>query len=166
MGRGGPRWCLIVISVARIRGACWTSSRRCCYRGRSAQERTAAAYTARVAGFAEWLPAPIDQSLRKLTAATVVEWVNLEAARELKASTLGKQLSYLRVRPHRLVMLRSFLLSPFGRDRSWPEWCATQLRGGSDRSRTRSRRARSKHCSARSTCVRRKKCGIGRSCSC
>lgn len=68
-------------------------------RERSAQERTAAAYTARVAGFAEWLPAPIDQSLRKLTAATVIEWVNLEAARGLKASTLGKK----------MVMLRSFL---------------------------------------------------------
>ncbi len=68
-------------------------------RERSAQERTAAAYTARVAGFVEWLPAPIDQSLRKLMASTVIEWVNLEAARGLKASTLGKQ----------MVMLRSFL---------------------------------------------------------
>jgi integrase/recombinase XerD len=68
-------------------------------RERSAQERTAAAYTARVAGFVEWLPAPIDQSLRTLRAATVIEWVNLEAARGLKASTLGKQ----------MVMLRSFL---------------------------------------------------------
>lgn len=68
-------------------------------RERSARERTAAAYTARVAGFAEWIGAPIDQSLRKLTAATVIEWVNLEAARGLKASTLGKQ----------MVMLRSFL---------------------------------------------------------
>lgn len=68
-------------------------------RERSAQERTAAAYTARVAGFVEWLPAPVDQSLRKLAAATVIEWVNLETARGLKASTLGKQ----------LVMLRSFL---------------------------------------------------------
>lgn len=68
-------------------------------RERSAQERTAAAYTARVAGFVEWLPAPVDQSLRRLTAATLTEWVNLEAARGLKASTLGKQ----------LVMLRSFL---------------------------------------------------------
>lgn len=66
---------------------------------RSAQERTSAAYAARVAGFAEWLAEPIDQSLRKLTAATVIEWVNLEAARGLKASTLGKQ----------MVMLRSFL---------------------------------------------------------
>jgi len=61
-------------------------------RERSTQERTAAAYTARVAGFAEWLPAPIDQSLRALTATTVTQWVNLEAARGLKASTLGKQL--------------------------------------------------------------------------
>lgn len=68
-------------------------------RERSAQERTAAAYAARVAGFAEWLPAPIDRSLGTLTAATVIEWVNLEAARGLKASTLGKQ----------MVMLRSFL---------------------------------------------------------
>lgn len=68
-------------------------------RERSAQLRTAAAYTARVAGFVEWLPAPVDQSLRTLTAARVIEWVNLEAARGLKASTLGKQ----------LVMLRSFL---------------------------------------------------------
>jgi integrase/recombinase XerD len=68
-------------------------------RERSAQERTAVAYTARVAAFVEWLPAPVDQSLRKLTAATVIEWVNLEAARGWKASTLGKQ----------LVMLRSFL---------------------------------------------------------
>lgn len=68
-------------------------------RERSAQERTAAAYTARIAGFVEWLPAPIDQSLRMLTAATVIEWVNLEAGRGLKASTLGKQ----------MVMLRSFL---------------------------------------------------------
>ncbi|NLH70659.1 MAG: tyrosine-type recombinase/integrase [Brooklawnia sp.] len=68
-------------------------------RERSAQERTAAAYTARVAGFVEWLPAPVDRSLRTLTAARVIEWVNLEAGRGLKASTLGKQ----------LVMLRSFL---------------------------------------------------------
>lgn len=68
-------------------------------RERSAQERTAAAYTVRVAGFVEWLPAPAGESLRGLTAATVVEWVNLEAARGLRASTLGKQ----------LVMLRSFL---------------------------------------------------------
>ena len=68
-------------------------------RERSAQERTAAAYAARVAGFAEWLPGPIDRSLGTLTAATVIEWVNLEAARGLKASTLGKQ----------MVMLRSFL---------------------------------------------------------
>ncbi len=66
---------------------------------RSTQECTAAAYTARVAAFVEWLPAPVDRSLRGLTAATVIEWVNLEAARGLKASTLGKQ----------LVMLRSFL---------------------------------------------------------
>jgi site-specific recombinase XerD len=68
-------------------------------RERSAQERTAAAYTARVAGFVEWLSAPVEESLRRLTAVTVIEWVNLEAARGLKASTLGKQ----------LVMLRSFL---------------------------------------------------------
>src|SRR4051794_15731070 len=67
-------------------------------RERSTQERTAAAYTARIAGFAEWLPEPIEESLRKLTAATVIEWVNLEAARGLKASTFGKQ----------MVMLRSF----------------------------------------------------------
>ena len=68
-------------------------------RERSAQERTAAAYSARVAGFAEWLPAPTEHSLGQLTAATVIEWVNLEAVRGLKASTLGKQ----------MVMLRSFL---------------------------------------------------------
>lgn len=68
-------------------------------RERSVQERTAGAYTARVAGFVAWLPAPIEESLRCLTAATVVEWVNLEAARGLRSSTLGKQ----------LVMLRSFL---------------------------------------------------------
>lgn len=68
-------------------------------RERSAQDCTAGAYTARVAGFVRWLPAPVDGSLRDLTAATVIEWVNLEAARGLKASTLGKQ----------LVMLRSFL---------------------------------------------------------
>ena len=68
-------------------------------RERSTQERTAAAYTARVAGFTEWLPAPVEDSLRGLTATMVVEWVNLEAARGLKASTLGK----------RMVMLRSFL---------------------------------------------------------
>jgi len=68
-------------------------------RERSAQERTAGAYTARVSGFAEWLSAPVEESLRTLTAATVIEWVNLEAARGLKSSTLGKQ----------LVMLRSFL---------------------------------------------------------
>ena len=66
---------------------------------RSAQECTAAAYTARVAAFVEWLPAPVEESLRKLTAAMLIEWVDLEAARGLKASTLGKQ----------LVMLRSFL---------------------------------------------------------
>ena len=68
-------------------------------RERSVQERTACAYTARVAGFVAWLPAPIEESLRRLTAATVLEWVNVEAARGLKSSTLGKQ----------LVMLRSFL---------------------------------------------------------
>ena len=68
-------------------------------RERSAQGCTAAAYTARVAGFVEWMPTPVGQSLRTLTAATLTEWVNLEAARGLKASTLGKQ----------LVMLRSFL---------------------------------------------------------
>jgi site-specific recombinase XerD len=68
-------------------------------RERSAQARTAAVYTARVAGFVEWLPAPVEQSLRVLTATTVIEWVNLEAAHGWKASTLGKQ----------LVMLRSFL---------------------------------------------------------
>ena len=80
-------------------------------RERSAQVRTAAAYTARVAGFAEWLPAPIDESLRTLTAATVIEWVNLEAARGLKASTLGKQ----------MVMLRSFL-----------QYCHRSARTGQD----------------------------------
>ena len=68
-------------------------------RERSVQERTAGVYTARVAGFVAWLPTPTEESLRCLTAATVVEWVNLEAARGLKSSTLGKQ----------LVMLRSFL---------------------------------------------------------
>ena len=68
-------------------------------RERSTQEGTAAAYTARVAGFVEWLPAPVDQSLKTLTAAMLTQWVNLEAARGLKASTLSKQ----------LVMLRSFL---------------------------------------------------------
>lgn len=68
-------------------------------RERSVQERTAGAYTARVAGFVAWLPAPIDESLRSLTAARVVDWVNLEAVRGLRSSTLGKQ----------LVMLRSFL---------------------------------------------------------
>jgi site-specific recombinase XerD len=68
-------------------------------RERSVHERTATAYRARVAGFVAWLPAPIEESLRCLTAATVIEWVNLEAARGLKSSTLGKQ----------LVMLRSLL---------------------------------------------------------
>ena len=34
-------------------------------RERSTQDRTAAAYTARVAGFVEWLPAPVADSLRK-----------------------------------------------------------------------------------------------------
>lgn len=80
-------------------------------RERSTQERTAAAYTARVAGFVEWLPAPIDRSLRELTATTVIEWVNLEAARGLKASTLGKQ----------MVMLRSFL-----------QFCHRSVRTGQD----------------------------------
>ena len=68
-------------------------------RERSVQQRTAGVYVARVAGFTEWLPAPTEHSLRKLKAATVIEWVNLEAARGLKSSTLGRQ----------LVMLRSFL---------------------------------------------------------
>ncbi|MDR0782298.1 MAG: site-specific integrase [Propionibacteriaceae bacterium] len=68
-------------------------------RERSAQQGTAAVYTARVAGFVEWLPSPTKHSLRVLTAATVTEWVNLEATRGWKASTLGKQ----------MVMLRSFL---------------------------------------------------------
>ncbi len=39
-------------------------------RERSVQERTAGAYIARVAGFAEWLPAPVEESLRCLRAAT------------------------------------------------------------------------------------------------
>src|SRR5450759_2618822 len=68
-------------------------------RERSVQQHTAGVYIARVAGFVAWLPAPVEGALRCLTAATVVEWVNLEAARGLKSSTLGKQ----------LVMLRSFL---------------------------------------------------------
>ena len=68
-------------------------------RERSTQEGTAAAYTARVAGFVEWLPVSVDQSLKTLTAAMLTQWVNLEAARGLKASTLSRQ----------LVMLRSFL---------------------------------------------------------
>lgn len=68
-------------------------------RERSVQEHTAGVYTARVAGFVAWLPAPIEESLRCLRAVTVIEWVNLEAARGLRSSTLGKQ----------LVMLRSFL---------------------------------------------------------
>ena len=68
-------------------------------RERSVRECTAGAYTARVAGFVAWLPAPAEGALRRLTAATVLEWVNVEAARGLKPSTLGKQ----------LVMLRSFL---------------------------------------------------------
>jgi site-specific recombinase XerD len=80
-------------------------------RERSTQARTAAAYTARVAGFVEWLPAPLDPSLRALTAATVIEWVNLEVARGLKASTLGKQ----------MVMLRSFL-----------QFCHCSARAGHD----------------------------------
>ena len=37
---------------------------------RSAQECTAAAYTARVAAFVEWLPAPVEESLRKVTGRT------------------------------------------------------------------------------------------------
>jgi integrase/recombinase XerD len=118
-------------------------------RERSAQDRTAAAYKARVAGFAQWLPAPIDQSLRKLTAATVIEWVNLEAARGLKASTLGKQ----------MVMLRSFLqfcTARAGRGRTSPGWCRTRRHGDCHRSRTRSRRARSRHYSAVWTCALRK----------
>jgi hypothetical protein len=49
-------------------------------RERSVQERTAGAYVARVAGFVAWLPTPTEESLRCLTAARVVEWVNLEAA--------------------------------------------------------------------------------------
>lgn len=52
-------------------------------RERSRQERTAAAYAARVAGFVEWLRAVVEDSLRKLAAVTVIEWVNLEAARGL-----------------------------------------------------------------------------------
>ncbi len=68
-------------------------------RERSVQEHTAGVYAARVAGFVAWLPAPTEESLRCLGAVTVIEWVNLEAARGLKSSTLGRQ----------LVMLRSFL---------------------------------------------------------
>ncbi len=83
-------------------------------RERSVQERTAAAYTACVAGFAEWLAAPIDQSLRKLTAAAVIEWVNLEAARGLKVSTLGRQ----------MVMLRSFLQFCHRSDRTTQDFSA------------------------------------------
>ena len=57
-------------------------------RERSVQERTAGAYTTRVAGFVAWLRTPTEESLRCLSAATVLEWVNLEAAQGLKSSTL------------------------------------------------------------------------------
>ena len=46
-------------------------------RARSVQERTAGAYTARVAGFVAWLPAPTEESLHRLTAATVIDRMNL-----------------------------------------------------------------------------------------
>ena len=59
-------------------------------RERSAQARTARAYTDRVVGFTDWLAAPVGESLRKLTAATVIEWVNEAAGKGYKASTLGK----------------------------------------------------------------------------
>jgi hypothetical protein len=102
---------------------------------------------------------PVEQSLRDLTAATVIEWVNLEAARGLKASTLGKQ----------LVMLRSFLQfchrsGRTGRELSGavPHAAAWRLSSIPDRSR----RARSRRCSTRSICVRRRGCVIGRSCCC
>jgi integrase/recombinase XerD len=68
-------------------------------RERSTQERTAQAYTDRVVAFTDWLPAPVEESVRRLTAATVIGWVNEAAGKGYKASTLGKQ----------LVMLRSFL---------------------------------------------------------
>lgn len=68
-------------------------------RERSVQESTARVYADRVVGFLEWLPAPVEESLRALTPATVMEWVNLAAKRGQKPSTLRKQ----------LVMLRSFL---------------------------------------------------------
>ncbi len=58
-------------------------------RERSTQECTAAAYTARVAAFVEWLPALVEESLRKLTAATVIEWVDLEAAHGLEGIDAG-----------------------------------------------------------------------------
>ncbi len=63
---------------------------------RSMHERTAGAYTTRVAGFVAWLPTPTEESLRCLSTATLLEWVNLEAAQGLKSSTLGKHLVMLR----------------------------------------------------------------------
>lgn len=68
-------------------------------RERSVTESTARVYADRVVGFLAWLPAPAEESLRALTPATVMEWVNLAAKRGQKPSTLRKQ----------LVMLRSFL---------------------------------------------------------
>ncbi|MBK7723442.1 MAG: site-specific integrase [Austwickia sp.] len=124
---------------------------------RSAQECTAAAYTARVAAFVEWLPAPVEESLGKLTAAMVIEWVNLEAARGLKASTLGKQ----------LVMLRSFLQYAHrcGRMRQElsgvvPHAAAWRLSSIPDPVPG----ARSRPCSTLSICVHRRGCVTGRSC--
>ncbi len=47
-------------------------------RERSVQERTAGAYTARVAGFVAWLPAPTEESLRRLTECASLKWPHLE----------------------------------------------------------------------------------------
>lgn len=68
-------------------------------RERSVQENTARVYVDQIIGFIGWLPAPVEESLRSLTPAAILEWVNLAAGQGLKPSTLRKQ----------LVMLRSFL---------------------------------------------------------
>ncbi len=89
----------------------------------------------------------------------MIEWVNLEAARGLKASTLGKQ----------LVMLRSFL-----------QYCHRSGRTGQDLAGVVPHAAAWRLSSIPDpvpagtiealfdslTCARRKGCGTGRSCCC
>lgn len=68
-------------------------------RDRSVQANTARVYAHRVVASVGWQAAPVENSLSALTPTKALDWVNLEARRACRPSTLRKQ----------LTMLRSFL---------------------------------------------------------